>query len=118
MARVLVVDDTLSVRALLRLMLERGGHVVVAEAEDGAEGVALAGETDPDAVVLDFEMPRMNGVEALPLIRQAAPRASVVMFSSAEQARSAPVDAYIDKLDGVDAVLDALDRLTTASRNG
>ena len=81
--RVLLVDDLSDIRLVMRLLLEADGRVeVVGEAADGAEAARLAGELRPDAVVLDLRMPGMDGVSALPLIRDAAPGAVVVALSA------------------------------------
>lgn len=62
--RVLVADDQDLVRTGFRLILERAGIEVVAEAEDGVEAVALARQHRPDVVIVDIRMPRMDGIEA------------------------------------------------------
>jgi CheY-like chemotaxis protein len=81
--RVLLVDDLSDIRLVMRLLLEADGRAeVVGEAADGAEAVRLAGELRPDAVVLDLRMPGMDGVAALPLIRDAAPGTVVVALSA------------------------------------
>jgi CheY-like chemotaxis protein len=81
--RVLLVDDLSDIRLVMRLLLEADGRAeVVGEAADGAEGVRLAGELRPDAVVLDLRMPGMDGVTALPLIRDASPGTVVVALSA------------------------------------
>src|SRR5947209_1222385 len=81
--RVLLVDDLSDIRLVMRLLLEADGRAeVVGEAADGAEAARLAGELRPDAVVLDLRMPGMDGVSALPLIRDAAPGAVVVALSA------------------------------------
>jgi DNA-binding NarL/FixJ family response regulator len=81
--RVLVVDDTHDLRAVIKLLLEMDGRFeVVGEAIDGAEGVERANRLQPDVVVLDRSMPRMNGLEALPEIRRVAPGASVVLYTA------------------------------------
>src|SRR3954454_8878933 len=77
--RVLLVDDLADIRLVMRLLLEADGRAeVVGEAADGAEAVRLAAELRPDAVVLDLRMPGMDGVQALPLIREASPGTVVV----------------------------------------
>ena len=79
---VVLVDDTPDVRLLVRRALERdGGLRVVAEAGDGSTGLAAAREHQPDAVLLDIAMPVMDGLEALPLIREACPQTTVIMLS-------------------------------------
>src|SRR5436305_11671983 len=81
--RVLLVDDLPDIRLVMRLLLEADGRAeVVGEASDGAEAVRLAGELRPDAVVLDLRMPGMDGVSALPRIRDAAPASVVVALSA------------------------------------
>jgi DNA-binding NarL/FixJ family response regulator len=81
--RVLVVDDTPDLRAVISLALEIDGRFeVIGEATDGVEGVASAERLQPDVVVLDRSMPRMNGLEALPEIRRVAPSASVVLYTA------------------------------------
>jgi DNA-binding NarL/FixJ family response regulator len=79
---VVLIDDTPDLRALVRRALERnGGLRVVAEAGDGSAGVDAARAHQPDVVLLDIAMPVMDGLEALPLIREAAPHATVIMLS-------------------------------------
>ena len=64
MARVLVIDDNASLRALLRLRLEEAGHEVV-EAADGDEGLRLYREAGADLVLCDLFLPGKNGVETI-----------------------------------------------------
>lgn len=81
-ARVLIVDDDASMRECVRLILARSRQFeVVAEARDGQEGIEEAAAHRPDLVLLDLDMPRMGGLEALPSIRRVAPGAQVVLFS-------------------------------------
>lgn len=121
--RALLVDDTPEVRALLRMELESAGFHVVGEAEDGSSGVAMAGDLAPDVVVVDGEMPVMDGMEALPLLRSALPGAVIVMFSSrkgasaASNALAAGADEFIVKGTPLRDVVACLrSRLTTSLR--
>ena len=80
--RVLLVDDVADLRRVVRGVLERdGGFVVVGEAGDGTEAIGLAAELQPDVVLLDLDMPRMSGLEVLPVLRTVAPAAKIVVLS-------------------------------------
>lgn len=81
--KVLVVDDSAVVRGLVARWIEADPRLdLAATCPDGEQGVRRAGELQPDLVVLDVEMPRMDGLTALPLILKAAPKARVVMAST------------------------------------
>jgi two-component system chemotaxis response regulator CheB len=81
--KVLIIDDSAVVRGLVARWIEADARLeVAATCADGEQGVRRAGELQPDLVVLDIEMPRMDGLTALPLILRAAPRARVVMAST------------------------------------
>ena len=114
-ARILVVDDTPSVRVVLRSLLPSLGDLeVVAEAVDGVDAVAVACAHHVDGVVLDQEMPIRNGLDVLPDLRAKLPDAVIVMFTSVaraeleESALAGGADAVVDKVDGPCAVAAAL----------
>jgi two-component system, NarL family, response regulator NreC len=80
--RVLVADDHPLIRSGLRALLEREGEFeVVAEASDGYQAIELATEHQPDVVLLDIGMPRLNGTDAAQHISAKAPKARIVMVS-------------------------------------
>src|SRR5688500_20159570 len=92
--RVLVVDDAPDLRRVVRQTLERhGGFVVVGEAGDGEEAVRVAPAADPDIVLLDLDMPGVGGVDALPMLREAGPRAQGVIPSGPPRRRLARLRA-------------------------
>ena len=68
MAHILIIDDDVGVRGVLKAILERAGHEVAAGG-DGAEGLQLAREHKPDLVMLDIEMPGMNGFDVCSLMK-------------------------------------------------
>jgi DNA-binding NarL/FixJ family response regulator len=111
----LLVDDVRELRALLRLSLELSGRFhVVGEAEDGIEAVECAEKHRPDLVVLDISMPRRDGIEALPLLRDASPRSTVVVLSALDERKLGAValergaSAYIEKGVDPDAIVERL----------
>jgi DNA-binding NarL/FixJ family response regulator len=101
--RVLLVDDNSGMRRVLRGLLEDAGMEVVGEAADGLEGVAQAADIRPDVVLMDWRMPRLDGVQATARIRSQLPEIQVVVFSSAEGAgmgviaRQAGASAFVAK---------------------
>lgn len=104
MIRVLLVDDAPDIRFLIRMGLERDGRFeVVAEAINGSDAIGLAEDHQPDVVVLDVAMPVMDGLEALPLIRAAAPASRIAVLSGftarsmGSNAEAQGADAYIEK---------------------
>jgi DNA-binding NarL/FixJ family response regulator len=81
--RVLVCDDVEGWRALLRFTLAEDPDIeVVGEAADGEEGVRAAEDLQPDVVLLDMQMPRMDGLSAIPRMRRRAPRTTIIGLSS------------------------------------
>ena len=101
MRRILLADDRPELRRLVRLRFELEDDVeVVGDASNGAEAVGLAHALQPDAVVLDLEMPLMDGAEAIPLLRRAAPNAVIVLYTAAaviDLSATAQPDAVVEK---------------------
>jgi DNA-binding NarL/FixJ family response regulator len=79
---VLVVDDIQLIRERLSAILsESSDVVVVAEASNGWEAIERARKYQPDVVLLDISMPQLNGLQAAPLIKQAAPAAQILVVT-------------------------------------
>jgi len=90
--RVLIADDHLVVREGLEAMLHSSDEFeIVGQAVDGLETVRLVEELHPDVVLIDVQMPNMDGIEATRRIMQQAPTTQVVILSSFDQ------DEYIYK---------------------
>ena len=81
-ARVLIVDDHPLTREALAGLLEQHDFGVVGQAGDGEQAVDLARQLMPDLVLLDLSMPGLNGLEALPRLREAAPDCEVVVLTA------------------------------------
>ncbi len=113
--RAVLVDDTSEFRELMRIALERaGGFQVVAEASDGEHALSVVREHGPELVLLDISMPVMDGLDALPHIREICPDAAVVMLSgfSASAMREVSLelgaDGYVEKGQPIRKVIDRL----------
>ncbi len=95
--RVLVVDDSAVVRRVLTSTLQREGECeVVGAARDGIEGLEFVDRLHPDVVLLDVDMPRMDGLEMLRQLRARKAAVPVVMFSSrTERGAKTATDALL-----------------------
>jgi DNA-binding NarL/FixJ family response regulator len=101
---VFLVDDVPELRELIRLgMDEDPGFEVVGEAGDGRSALEGIAETHPEAVLLDLSMPDMNGLEAIPHIREGDPDVAIIVLSGFSAERMGPpaidrgADGYIEK---------------------
>ncbi len=110
--RIYLCDDVPELRTLLRYALEEDADLrVVGEAGDANTGVRQIAELRPDAVLLDLSMPGMDGLEAIPLIREASPATAIVVFSGfgADRMRAPALelgaDDYLEKGEPLDSVL-------------
>lgn len=89
MARILIADDHAVVRMAVRLIVEKAGHEVVGEAGNGLEVVALARSLIPDLVILDIDLPKLDGFGVLQRLRDESERIKVIVFSYLDLSRYA-----------------------------
>lgn len=94
---VLIVDDDVEVRHVLRILCETEGLVVVGEAANGVEAVPLALRHQPDFVILDFMLPRLDGEGAAEILRTITPESRIVAFSAILDEQPGWADAYLNK---------------------
>lgn len=104
MARVLVVEDNTANMTLATFLLEHAGHVVLS-ATDAESGLALARAEQPDLILMDIQLPGMDGLAATALLKGAAETRSIpvialtalAMRGDEERIRAAGCDGYIAK---------------------
>ena len=80
--RVVLADDHVVVRQGLKSLLEREGFAVVAEASNGFEAIRLTQHFRPDVAVLDFDMPLMNGIDAVTEILRHSPKTRTILLTA------------------------------------
>lgn len=102
--RIVVCDDSNAIRlGITRMLSSIGNFEVVSSARNGEEAVECAQMLRPDVVVMDVEMPSMNGIEATLRIKSDLPNTQVIMFTSADddstvfRALAAGADGYCTK---------------------
>jgi two-component system chemotaxis response regulator CheY len=114
---VLLCDDALFMRAMLRGIVTSGGYEIIGEAGDGRAAVELYATLRPDVVIMDMVMPEMSGVDAVRQIRALDPNARIVMCSAMGQqqlvaeAQNAGAMGFITKPFTASRVLEALAEL-------
>ena len=91
---VLIVDDERHIRMLMSALLTKMGAVVLAEASDGEQALEQYERHRPDLVVMDMNMPKLDGLGALRRLREIDPQAVVIMLTSVNAA--SVVDACLD----------------------
>ncbi|MBR6627380.1 MAG: response regulator [Lachnospiraceae bacterium] len=117
MAKVLVADDAMFLRGMVRRMLEAHGHTIIAEAANGKEAVDQFLLTKPDVVIMDITMPDMDGIEAMRYIRSLDPKAKIVVCTAlvhqkmVETAIENNVDGFIVKPFDEDRLVSIIERV-------
>ena len=115
MIRVLLVDDQPAARRGLRVRFHLEPDLeVVGEASTGREALTLAQTLTPDVVLMDIEMPGMDGIEATAALRTIVPQSAVVILSIHDdvqtrgRAQAAGAVAFVEKRGGTDRLLSAI----------
>lgn len=115
-ARVAVVDDETDVRVLLRMFLNEERFAVVGEAANGREALSVVDEQRPDVVILDLNMPAMDGAEALQLIKDRWPGVKVVVHTAfgemfKPKLEGTTFEGFVEKTGSFDQLVDELERV-------
>jgi DNA-binding NarL/FixJ family response regulator len=120
--RVLVADDSpTALRSVCDYLDFAGGMEVVCTASDGLNAVQLAAKHQPDLALLDFRMPRLNGLQAAEELRRSHPTLRVIIYSEIqgstleEECRSHGADGYVSKGRLPDGLLQEIRRLFPGS---
>ena len=81
-ANIMIVDDALFSREMLKTILQKAGYTISSEAENGLDALKKYKEPFPDLITMDIIMPQMDGITAVQQIRKQNPKAKIVMISS------------------------------------
>jgi DNA-binding NarL/FixJ family response regulator len=121
--KILVADDSPAVRLVVRNVLrDRPQFEVCGEAIDGLETLQKVEQLAPDVVLLDFAMPKVNGIEAASILRTRFPKLCIIVFTFhgetiGDSLKSAiGADIFLPKPEGIATVLEAIENVV-ASRN-
>ncbi|SRR5579875_3093536 len=116
-ARVLIVDDAVVMRMMIKDILSKNGFEIVGEAQNGAEAVAKYNDLKPDVVTMDMVMPGVDGIAAVRQIVAADPAAKILMCTSLGQeallneAIQAGAKSYITKPFQPSKILESIDKV-------
>jgi DNA-binding NarL/FixJ family response regulator len=119
LVRILLVEDFEPFRRFIRSQLQpRLDLEVIAEVSDGLEAVQVAGQLQPDLILLDIGLPKLNGIEAARRIRKLCPQSKIVFLSQEtsadviEEALNSGGTGYVIKANAGSELLDAIDAIT------
>jgi DNA-binding NarL/FixJ family response regulator len=115
---ILIVDDHANIRRIIRDFFEgNSGFEVCGEAVDGEDAIRRAKELNPDLIILDLSMPRMNGVDAARVLKRILPQTPIVMLTCHEPsalghvAHAAGIDAICEKCGDMSLLMSSVQRL-------
>jgi CheY-like chemotaxis protein len=116
--RILIVDHNAPIRGLMKAVIEARTDLEVWEATDGQEGIEKSQELKPDLIILDFALPRMNGLEAAAALHRTIPKSPIILFTfykdaiPSRMARDAGIVSVLSKWDQLDVLADEVRKLT------
>ncbi|MBD2104356.1 response regulator transcription factor [Leptolyngbya sp. FACHB-261] len=122
--RILIADDDELVRLSLKLALQhQSGLVVVGSASNGAQAVDFSDKYQPDIIIMDYQMPQLNGLEAAEAIRQRQPTTRIILHTShddleAVSEQNPSIDAFCPKGAPVPELVSLICQVGQAPANG
>ena len=115
--RILVVDDNETIRTIVKSTLELQTPFIVHEAVDGLDALQKAETLNPDLVVMDLSMPRMDGLNATRTLKKSDHPPHVILFTvhkdaiPESDARQIGLDGIVEKSDSLESLLNEIQRL-------
>jgi CheY-like chemotaxis protein len=119
--RILIVDDNIVIRRMLRTVFEQPGWEVCGEAVNGRDGIEKAQQLRPDLILLDLSMPVMSGLAAAPVLRSMMPMVPIILFTLhhdrflKQKALSVGVTAVVSKEERVNTLFNQAQCLLQAA---
>ncbi|MEW7315010.1 response regulator transcription factor [Buttiauxella gaviniae] len=114
MQRILIVDDHPLIRMSMRMLLEQEGYEVVGEIDDGSEVLPAIRKMQPDIIILDIFLPKMDGLKVISRIKSEGSPVKILVVSSQEEQHFAPrcmragATGFISKNNGLDELNEAI----------
>ncbi len=114
MANIIVVDDHPVARLAVRVLLEKDGHQIIAEADDGLQALKMINEHQPDLVVLDLDIPALSGIELIAKLRSSQFRGGILVLTARDddhylsRCMSTGADGFVGKRNNLEELGDAV----------
>ncbi|EKB22679.1 TPA: response regulator [Aeromonas veronii] len=114
MAKILIVDDHPAIRMAVRILLQQDDHHIVAEVDNGVDAILVARTNNPDIVILDIGIPKLDGVEVIKRLKDMDAEIKVVILSAQAthhimvRCLQAGADGFISKLDDLSLLKNVL----------
>jgi DNA-binding NarL/FixJ family response regulator len=114
---ILIADDSVTIRTLVRTFLESHNLNVCGEACDGVDAIEKAKSLKPDLILLDFAMPRLSGIEAASVLKKLMPKLRIVLFTMFDDVvaesliTAVGVDVVLSKPDGLHTLIQCIENL-------